>query len=385
MVNKQRIFTIIIAIFPLLSVYRSPIPGLDIGSLLLILFFIWIFPRSIHINCITPIILYVTIITPFVLLASTSYAVSIQTIVLRYLKFIIIVGPIFAFGLFPKFFNERIALTTIKKVVYVSAIFVVLQRVMFLFGKIIMNPLLPFANYEGYTEGYTMLSGLLFRPSAFFLEPAHLSLYCFVSLVYTLLKENNIKASLISAIAILLTGSGIGLMLTIAVYYIFFFSKFNQHIIKALALSIFGGLFFLWLGSMDFFQEVIARFTTNNINGGGNAIDARIGEGYQLFFGKPIGFQLFGNGYGNVPLSLYMNGTTYILNTLGIIGLLFFLYTLFQLIKKGEMWQKVGIVIFLALTIFSQTFTPASIAFYFCVFYNFSDKKENYKGIIKRE
>lgn len=71
---------------------------------------------------------------------------------------------------------------------------------------------------------------------------------------------------------------------------------------------------------MTFLKNVVNRFTTDNIVGGGNAIQGRIGNGYQLFFEKDRYQQLFGSGYGNVPADVYLNEMTYILNTLGIIG-----------------------------------------------------------------
>ena len=40
------------------------------------------------------------------------------------------------------------------------------------------------------------------------------------------------------------------------------------------------------MNRMTFFKNVVNHFTTDNIRGGGDAIQSRIGGGYQLFFEK---------------------------------------------------------------------------------------------------
>lgn len=110
--------------------------------------------------------------------------------------------------------------------------------------------------------------------------------------------------------------------------------------------------------------------------GGGNAIQARIGVGYQYFYEKNIMQQLFGSGYGNVPANIYLNGITYVLNTLGIMGLAVFILILARYFKKGTAWKKMGIFTLLILTFFSQTFSPSALVFYLCVFNPFQWRRQ---------
>lgn len=61
---------------------------------------------------------------------------------------------------------------------------------------------------------------------------------------------------------------------------------------------------------------------------------------------------------------------TYIHNTLGVIGCVIFLWLILGYIHKGETWQKIGLLVVLGLTLGSQIFMLASLAFYFCMYHN---------------
>ena len=96
-----------------------------------------------------------------------------------------------------------------------------------------------------------------------------------------------------------------------------------------------------------------------------------------MYFEKNILFKIFGSGYGNVPENVYLNGVTYILNTLGAVGLCIFFLILLRSFAKGRLWQKVGVMTFALLTVFSQTFTPASLIFYLCIYKYSQIENEN--------
>lgn len=367
-IKKKQIFSIMIAGFPLLSVYRSIIPGIDLGTLMLILFYLFSLSAKIYKNEINILLAYILIVTPLVLPWSPYYSVTATTVFLRYGKIIVTLGIVFLFGGYKRYYDEETVFLWMKRVVYISCIFVISQRVMYLFGITLYNPIIRFASYEGYTEGYHMLSGTLFRPSAFFLEPSHLAVYSVVFLIYSLLRKNNLKDAAVVSVAILGTGSGIGLVMTVFVFVMYCLIRFRKHFVRTLGMIIAGTFMMGGLGTFPFFQQVINRFTTDNTMGGGNAIQARIGIGYQFFLEKKLMQQMIGSGYGNVPSNVYLNGITYILNTLGVIGLAVFVAVLVRYFFKGTTWKKVGVLTLFVLTFFSQTFTPSSLVFYLCIF-----------------
>lgn len=267
--TKEKIFSILIALYPLLGVYRSPINGVDIGTFCLIVFFVFTVSRKVCLDDVSWLVLYVLIQTSLLLLGSTSVETSMATIILRYGKFLISLGMVFLFGLMDKYYHEDYTFRVIKVVCYISGIFIVVQRVFYLFGVVITNPLLSFATNESYTSGYSMISGMLFRPSAFFLEPAHMALYGIVFLCYSLFKTENIKDAIIVSIAVLCTGSGIGLISVIGSFAIYALIRFKTHIVRTIGILIIGGSAMLYFSKTLFFQQVINRFTTDNVMGGG--------------------------------------------------------------------------------------------------------------------
>lgn len=367
--KKKAAFSVLIALLPFLSYYTSPIPRLDMGTFLLLIFFVFAVPKSLYKSDLLVLLVYVFYITPFSCFLLSDQNTSSFTVMMRYIKFIFILGSVFGFGFYVKYYDEKTTFKTMKCLIYSCAVFIIIQRVFFSFGITINNPLLRFATDDAYIDGYSMGNSFLFRPSAFFLEPSHLSIYGLVYLVFTLFKKDNFIDSLVVLITLLCSGSGIGLVFSVMIYSLYFMVRFRRHVIRifiSVFISIIG---VLAMSRITFFQNVVSRLTTDNVRGGGNAILGRIGiEGYQLFFDKNLIQQIFGSGYGNVPANIYLNGFTYIINTLGIVGCCIFLWLIFKYMYRGEAWQKVGLLIVLGLTIGSQVFAPASLAFYFCVY-----------------
>lgn len=294
---------------------------------------------------------------------------AMVTIILRYAKFVVVLGCVFGLGFFKNYYDEQTTFKTMKVVIYLCAAFIVIQRVFYSIGITIENPLIRFATNDAYLDGYSM-GTILFRPSAFFLEPSQLSVYGLVYLIYLLFKKDDLKQSVIVFITLLCSGSGIGLVFSILTYCVYFLIRFRKHTAKIFTAICAGVIAIVGMSRMTFFKQVVNRFTTDNVAGGGNAIQGRIGTGYQLFLEKDWWQRLFGSGYGNVPADIYLNGMTYILNTLGVIGCVIFLWLILKYIHKGETWQKIGLLVVLGLTLGSQIFTPAGLAFYFCIYYN---------------
>ena len=368
--KRTKWFSILMALLPFLSYYNSPISGIDMGSFLLLVFSVFAVSQFWYKSDFMPLYLYVLLITPFAVFLFAEQNVAIMTIIQRYAKFVVVLGCVFGFGFFRNYYDEQMTFKTMRYVIYLCAAFIVLQRVFYFMGITVENPLIRFATNDAYLDGYSMGTEL-FRPSAFFLEPSQLSVYGLVYLVYSLFKKDNLKQSVIVIITLLCSGSGIGLVFGILTYCAYFLIRFRKHTAKILAAMCAGVVAIVGMSRMTFFKQVVNRFTTDNIAGGGNAIQGRIGTGYQLFFEKDWWQQLFGSGYGNVPADIYLNGMTYILNTLGAIGCVLFLGLILKYIHKGETWQKIGLLVVLGLTFISQIFTPASLAFYFCIYNNF--------------
>lgn len=266
--TRTKLFSALLAVFPLLSVYRSGIPGVDLGTVLLLLFCVFSLSTVIYRNDVNPLLFYILAVTPLVLLGSSDYEVSITIILLRYAKMVVSLAIVFLFGYFQKYYDEEKVFLWMRQVVYVSCAFVVLQRICYLFGMTLQNPLIRFASYEGYTDGYRMMSGSIFRPSAFFLEPSHLAVYGLFFLIFALFQKDDLKDAVIVSLSILCTGSGIGLVMTALVFVIYCLLRFRKHFVRTLGLVTGGAIMAGWMLTLPFFQQVILRFTTENTVGG---------------------------------------------------------------------------------------------------------------------
>lgn len=277
-------FSGLIALLPLLSYYRSPVSGVDMGSFLMLVFSAFTISKVWYKSDFMPLYLYVLLVTPFVGFLDQNTA--IMTVVLRYAKFIVVLGCVFGFEFYKKYYDEQITFKVIKTVVCISTVFMVLQRVFYYGGIVIDNPLIQFATNDAYLDGYSMESGSLFRPSAFFLEPSHLAVYSLIYLVYSLFKKDNLKQSLVVFVALLCSGSGNGLVFGIMTYCAYFLIRFRKHAAKVFVSMAAGVVAVIGMSRMTFFKQVVNRLTTENLAGGGNAIQARIGTGYQLFLEK---------------------------------------------------------------------------------------------------
>ncbi len=385
-IRKKKIyFSVLIAFLPLISTYVSVLPGMDLGTFCILIFAVFSLSGTWHINEIMPLYIYVLLVTPISLLLSFAYDANLLTIILRYGKFIVVMGVVFGFDYINKYYDEKITFTTMKYIVYICTIFIILQRVVFYaFDFVLYNPFVRFATSDSYVND-TLDSATMFRPASFFLEPSHLSMYAVVYLIYSLFKKDDLKQSIIVSIAILCSGSGIGLVLVFLIYVAYFGLNFKKHVIETCFAMFAGTIALIWMSTLDFFRQVVARFATRDGIGGGNAIVARIGTGYQLFLENSLLEKIFGCGYGNVPVDGYLNAMTYMLNTIGVVGLLLYVILIFKYIIKGDTWQRMGLIVLLGLTVFSQIFAPGTIVFYLCIYGNISLKETTHGSSRKKE
>ncbi|MDO4774928.1 MAG: hypothetical protein Q4A10_03860 [Aerococcaceae bacterium] len=369
------LFSLLIAYYPILSSYGIRSGNVDFATILLLGFFVCTLPTKLYKNMFLPLIAYTVCASVISIVLIENYEVSLTLIFFRLAKITIVLFLVFVCGYWQEYYNEKFVFSYIKKMIYIATFFIVAQRVLFVLGTVLKNPFIEFAIDAAYINEYTMVAGAFFRPSAFFLEPAHFTLYAFVFLVYSLFHTHNMKDTLVVCVGILCTGSGMGVVgigVFIASYVLI---QLRQRILTATLISTSSILLYFWLVRMPFFRYVIERFTTDNTQSGGNAIQARIGVGYEMFLQTDLYRQLFGSGYGNIIQGEYFNGMTYVLNTLGIIGALIFCLTILNAIHHGSLWKKIGLLSFLGLSFLSQMFTPASLVFYFCI-YGTNLKKE---------
>lgn len=264
--------------------------------------------------------------------------------------------------------DYKCVINAIGKIVFVNVGFIVVQRLFYqLLGTPVANPISFLATNEAYNSPkYTMLIGSYLRPSGFFFEPSHFSQYCSLYLCFLLFGERsvNVKKVIFVALGIMLSGSGMGILMLIALLGASLVLQFHKRILTSF---IYVGVFTIilfYMSKSSFVQTMLYRVFSNGTVYGGNAIEARIGNGYHIYQSLNLINKLFGCGYGHVPNNVYLNGLAYLLNTLGLFGSILFFSTCNYIFIRTKSWARWSILCYLVLLVGAQVFTPALIVYF---------------------
>ncbi len=183
----------------------------------------------------------------------------------------------------------------------------------------------------------------LYRPSAFFLEPSHMATYCTVGLLSTLLgKRPNFKIGVVISIGLLLSTSGIGMVLC-AVSWVCYAvlggaRGVSQRSQRILVVALFAVVAVVVLMQIGLFSQITARFA-----GSYGYSDSQ----YNALWGRTMYWDvyiapmsgtdlLFGFGSSKMP-DVYFTGLMETVYCYGIVGLvlLYALYVGTMLYTKG--------------------------------------------------
>lgn len=194
----------------------------------------------------------------------------------------------------------------------------------------------------------------IYRPSAFFLEPSHFTLFCFPSLVLVLLNyqasTKRLALAILLSVGIFLTTSGMGIVLVMATWGLFLLHHLMgdgsltnklKNLIQPRALLIYGivlAALVIAYFALPPFRAAINRIFVASSETGKNAIGGRMSTGIKAISGMS-GWEIwFGKQHwGNVH-KWNMAGFFYTFYTQGLFGTLisygFYVQCLFRL--KGE-------------------------------------------------
>lgn len=213
------------------------------------------------------------------------------------------------------------------------------------------------------------LSGGLYRPTGPFLEPAMLSEYCVFALVSCLFSAdgsyNKRKAAIIAA-GIVLTTSGIGIVLTAGVIGWFLLlrrqslDKRVKNVLKGLLLL---AAVLLIMSRFAFFKAALARIFTNY--DGYNAVRGRVWRWAQAL--KPMKGAVLLFGYGaTADFPAYLTGIADTIYRCGVVGMLLEFLLLFDMMrKKRSQYVLLSCLIFILLLFFAKLTSVFYQVFYF--------------------
>lgn len=391
--NRHHFTSIVVAFMPLLSVYKSPVPGVDMATLVVLLTFVVLMlnekkikvdRRSGNFNLLLGYVVVVTLVNLIIFKPPIGWDYAEKSLViLRLVKFAIVIVVYFTFS-FLRDSSLPMIMATIRLIVHINTLFILCQQILYLaFGIVVYNPFTNFAVVDIYQVGkYSMLQGFgLYRPSAFFLEPSHLAQYFLVYLCYVLYAEKNrLKRTWelgVTALGIICSGSGMGIVMLIALVALWGVWRLQQDPVRTFFAGSLVLIAFIMLLNTTFMQSVFSRLLTDNVDYGGNAIQARIGEGYTVFLQLDISNQLFGAGFGNVP-SFFLNGIAYMLNTVGVFGIFLLLFSILRIFFRAKLWAKWVLICYVILLSASQMFSVDGIVYYIGIAYLTCEHKKRW-------
>lgn len=398
----KKLFTIAIVLLPILSIYISPINGMDLGTFILLillpfLFISLIVKKEKKINIPIPmllLILYTFIGSFFAYIFSNPDDFTLA--LLRLFKFIIILIIVFVIGKdinFDYFFAKKI----LKIVTIISVSYIIIQSVSwYTMGRLL--PSVPFNIIQGGGSDpgsfeYIAESTMLYRPSSFFLEPASFSQYILLYLAFCLFGDHKEKGkdyvvAIYITIGLLLSTSGQGILLGLLLWVFWLFDQLSKsNIGKKLFLIMFLAPLFIVGVSLIYQTQIvhgaISRVFTSISGSPSLVISLRVFT--YSYFDQLQWFQkIIGSGYGNVPTGIYFNSIAYTLYCSGFIGLIFVVILFFNTFIHTSHFQKVFCFIYALIIIGSATLTATSIAFYFMFIYSGYKKDDEFKNVTER-
>lgn len=357
----DKFYMFLLAAMPILSRYQIGPLDLDI-VLMLVCLLVYLFSSSII--TITPVgkpmaimICYILLVTGANLLFGQLFS-SRTDIILRMGRYCIYLFIVFAIG------NERVNYEDLMRIyrviVYISAIYLVLQNVAYYSTGIILPSKIGGSSGEALSE--------IGRLSALYSEPAALgyNLMPFIacSLFGRNYKKNHTKSNevdaLVASVAVMLSTSGQGILCAGLLWGVWLLHRILKKGLRSrdLLLIIGAVIAVLILYTTGILEYALGRMDST---GEGSAVNARFSGYVTLSLLSPLQ-AVFGSGFGNYvventfDLAVYYQNVNYssiaeFLFTLGIVGTAiwsgFFLY----LYKKGSIGSKMVIFSLLVLSL----------------------------------
>lgn len=360
-------YALMLALLPVIMMYK--VPGINMG-LSTVLIAVSMFYAGIVILCRAKKVNF-SILTPIYLYLMWNIARSDGNIQSVFLCIAIMVHL--------TAISTGIAdVRTMKKVIInmscIAAVAVIFQQLCYTLFSI-QVPMLATDLLLNPLQGYGLRfgeAGVVFRPSAFFLEPSHLAQYCFIGMALCLVdKESwNIKRAAIISIGIISTTSGMGIGMVIAAWGYYFISR-----LKGVGLLTRINRFFLYgfisiiliavASQVPIVQYTLTRaFTTDT--GEMNAITGRL-FWWDTYI-EPMSSEEIVTGFGHDSIpEKYFTGIMEMIYGYGMICVALFYWVLIDFFRKGNILVRFISLMLAVLMIVANLSGFISVIFYFGV------------------
>lgn len=374
-IRYSSLYNLIIVLLPLLGYLKSPLPFMNLGTFLLTIASPFVILDNLKKNRTTiglkPLVPYLVCITVQSIIFSIWQNDNKGVVSALYMWFICIIT--LYFGLRKSFDLDR-ARSYLETIGIILTCTVLMQYLIyFLTG--IASPITPdtlLYDQESFSTEIRYI-GSIPRFGGCFPEPAHFSQYVIICIISALFagktKSTSVKKAIFMTFGILLTTSGMGLMLSVFVWmswYVFYrreksTSKFENILMNAMLVIIIAFVLFFIAMQFEAFQAIVGRIF--GINSSYNAIQGRTWA-YHMYQRLSAKEQIYGVGYGFIP-PIFMASVPLTLYTTGVFGIVTLAYSLINIVFRSKGFSREVCIVFILMLFFTGVFNQRGVAFYY--------------------
>ncbi len=350
-------YTLLIILFPVLSVYQGPVARLSIADALLVAVFPVLILSLIHAHAVTwakkemAALVYAGYIavTYVVVVAGSADANLASTF--RYVLYL--VSLLFA----KHFFDFKLGIRALGVATNVISLYLVAQFLAFSLFSVILPWNIP--GLQPMDEAFLALPDVdpfyweFYRPTGLFLEPTHYAQFSIVYVLYCLSKlgspDFRLRPMLFPVAGMICSGSSIAAICLLFALIYWLSVSYRRRLVAALAYAGALVVLALVLAQIPYFQSVVVRLLPTEGGWLGPAMVYRFNSVFGLFAGELTGPDwLFGKGRGTE--TEYYTALFYVLRAHGLVGLaLFTTMLLGYLGAAGRMGRSLVYLLFLLL------------------------------------
>ena len=388
----SKIFTVLVIIYPLTSVYATPIMSVSFGDALILVTLvpmvldILINGRKLKVMPFWIYLAYALIITIFssALFMFFSYTYSVSSAFNRVVRDAFFLITVVVFG--QHYFNYRYAKKVLKYFTIVLGVFIISQSLIYSVAGIYIPGIIPQltttisggitgAEYNSTFQNKAEVYGYI-RSSGFLAEPAIVGQVVSVTLLLELFndesKPNMMLCCFYSLIMVLSfsTNSYVALIVCWGLWALYASRHNRNSIINIIIFIIAIVVTIVILLKNENTASVFMRFFELKERTSGSSV-VRVLRGIAFFLNMPLLYQFFGSGFGNFldfkdihgittiyeETDEYMNTDAYILVSAGIIGFILFVATILISIKGNKIVSKMIFVLLLVFGLSSSIYS----------------------------
>ena len=207
-------------------------------------------------------------------------------------------------------------------------------------------------------SGFSPIS-MMYRPSAFFLEPSHYTQYCIFGLLSCMCREKtrvNFRNAVIITAGIIITTSGMGIALSFSLWiwkYIFdqktpITKRLKQTIIASFGMGV---VFAVLMLIPNFSRAIIRIFDTKSSIG---SITGRTLAWKVVFEGKELTDLVWGYGDAALTQKYYLTGLMKVLYSYGVIGFCLLIVAIIAVFLRAGKYGRMCCLLYIAFLPFTD-------------------------------